>query len=104
MSKRATINRMEPEDSSRRLKESTARLQSAVRWFADPSLSLRSWGVRLLLASIVLLLFTSMITMTWSYQVLSQLQEDRKTRTDRTCLILTRLEATPQEKRDAGCP
>lgn len=101
---RATINRMEPDASAQRLKESTTRLKAAVNWFADPSMNLNSWGVRLMIAAIVLLLLTSMVTLTWSYQVLQQLDRDRATRTDRTCLILTKLEATPQEKRDAGCP
>lgn len=95
---------MDSEASSRRLKDSVAQLNGAVRWFADPPLSLRSWGVRILIASIVLLLLVAILSLASTRQLLFQMEQDRATRTDRTCLILTKLEATPQEKRDAGCP
>lgn len=90
--------------SVQRLRESTSRLHTAVQWFADPSFSLRSWGARILIAGIVCQLLVSIMTLAWSKQVLDQLERDRAVRTDRTCLILTKLDATTAEKRDAGCP
>lgn len=92
------------DDAIARLDESTGRLKATVQWFTEPPMSLRSWGVRILIAAMVALLLVSIMALVASKQVLDALDHDRAVRTDRTCLLLTKLQATTQEKRDAGCP
>lgn len=95
---------MDPDASAERLKESTSKLHATVQWFTEPPLSLRSWGVRILIAALAFLLVASLLLLAAVRQLQNDLDRDRGVRTDRTCLILTKLDATTAEKREAGCP
>jgi uncharacterized protein YutE (UPF0331/DUF86 family) len=95
---------MDPNTSAQRLEESVSQLHRTVRWIAEPSFSLNSWGARILIAGMVALLLVSIMALISSKQMLNELSGDRATRTDRTCLILTKLKATPEERTFAGCP
>jgi low affinity Fe/Cu permease len=77
----------------------------------DPSTSLNSWGVRLIIAAMVALLLSCMVLLVQVLGVRDQLAADREEREtlrarnlDRTCLILDKLGATAGERMRSGCP
>lgn len=81
-----------------------------MKWVSEPPTSLNSWGVRLIIASIVSLLFASILLLAAVNGVNNTLNEDRADRDaqrarslDRTCLLLVKLHATDDELRQAGC-
>jgi hypothetical protein len=86
-------------------------VKRAARWFHDPTTSLNSWGVRIVVAAMIALLLSCMILLIQVLGVRDQLAADREEREtlrarnlDRTCLILDKLGATAGERMRSGCP
>jgi low affinity Fe/Cu permease len=86
-------------------------VKRVARWMVDPSTSLNSWGVRLIIAAMVALLLSCMVLLVQVLGVRDQLAADREEREtlrarnlDRTCLILDKLGATAGERMRSGCP
>jgi hypothetical protein len=86
-------------------------VKRVAHWFADPTTSLNSWGVRIVVAAMVALLLSCFILLVQVVAVRAELAADREEREtlrarnlDRTCLILEKLNATAGERMRAGCP
>lgn len=86
-------------------------VKRAVQWLTNPTTSLNSWGVRLIIAAVVALLLTSILLLQAVNETQAVLDQDRKDREvvrtsnlTRTCLILEKLNATVTERKEAGCP